>query len=54
MTQVLVAEDVAAISLCLEDALVESGYTVAGPFSTGSSALEWLRENTPDLAVLDL
>jgi DNA-binding response OmpR family regulator len=54
MTQVLVAEDMAAISLSLEDALVESGYTVAGPFNSGAAALGWLETHTPDLALLDL
>ena len=54
MTQVLVAEDMAAISLSLEDALVESGYTVAGPFNSCLSMIRWLQEHTPDLALLDL
>ena len=54
MAQVLVAEDVAAISLALEDALSDGGYTVAGPFANGSTALAWLQDNTPDLALLDL
>ena len=54
MTQVLVAEDMAAISLSLEDALFESGYTVAGPFSSCVGALGWLEINTPNLALLDL
>jgi CheY-like chemotaxis protein len=41
MSQVLVAEDSAAISLCLEDALIESGYSVAGPFNSCAAAMEW-------------
>jgi DNA-binding response OmpR family regulator len=51
---VLVAEDMAAISLCLEDALVESGYTIAGPFNSCATATGWLLDNAPDLALLDL
>jgi DNA-binding response OmpR family regulator len=54
MSQVLVAEDSAAISLCLEDALIESGYSVAGPFNSCAAAMEWLQGNTPDLAILDV
>jgi DNA-binding response OmpR family regulator len=54
MSQVLLAEDGAAISIALEDALADGGYTVAGPFATGSAALAWLRNGTPDLALLDL
>jgi CheY-like chemotaxis protein len=54
MTQVLVAEDEGAISIALEDALTDGGYTVAGPFSSHATALAWLQDNTPDLALLDL
>lgn len=54
MTQVLVAEDVAAISLSLEDALIEADYSVAGPFNSCVAAHEWLEMHTPDLALLDL
>jgi DNA-binding response OmpR family regulator len=54
MALVLVAEDEAAISLMLEDALTEHGYAVAGPFAYGASALCWLTDHTPDLALLDL
>jgi DNA-binding response OmpR family regulator len=54
MVQVLVAEDEAAISLMLEDALVGGGFAVAGPFHRCSTTLEWLQVHTPDAALLDL
>jgi DNA-binding response OmpR family regulator len=54
MSSVLIAEDQAAIAIALEDALTDGGYTVAGPFSRGSTAFEWLQRNTPDLALLDV
>ena len=54
MSQVLLAEDNAAIGLALEDALNDGGYTVVGPFASCSAALAWLRDATPDLALLDL
>ena len=54
MARVLVAEDEGAISIALEDALADDGYTVAGPFSTCARAQAWLVENTPDLALLDV
>jgi DNA-binding response OmpR family regulator len=53
MAQVLVAEDVGAISVALEDALTDAGYAVAGPFASGVAAMEWLHANQPDLALLD-
>ena len=53
MVQVLVAEDVGAISLALEDTVTDAGYAVAGPFATGALALNWLEHNTPDVAILD-
>jgi DNA-binding response OmpR family regulator len=54
MVQVLIAEDVGAISLALEDTLQDGGYTVAGPFASRESASAWLRDHTPDVALLDL
>jgi DNA-binding response OmpR family regulator len=53
MPQVLVAEDVGAISLALEDALTDAGFAVAGPFASGAEAITWLEANRPDLALLD-
>ena len=54
MNQVLVAEDRAAISLWLEDALADAGCTVAGllTYCTDTycaDAEEWQKTNTPDL-----
>ena len=54
MPEVLLAEDNAAIGLALEDVLSDGGYTVVGPFVSCSAALAWLRDATPDLALLDL
>jgi DNA-binding response OmpR family regulator len=53
MVQVLVAEDIGAISIALEDALADAGYAVAGPFASCATAMEWLDGNRPDLALLD-
>jgi len=53
MVRVLLAEDVGAISIALEDALADAGYTVVGSFASGGKALEWLNSNHPDMAVLD-
>jgi AmiR/NasT family two-component response regulator len=53
MVQVLVAEDVGIISIALEDALIDAGYGVAGPFGTCAKATEWLNTNQPDLGLLD-
>src|SRR5918998_3636868 len=53
MTLVLLAEDVPAISLALEDALADGGYTVLA-VSSNAAALAWLNDRTPDLAMLDL
>ncbi len=53
MVQVLVAEDVGAISLALEATLEDASYSVAGPFASCETACAWLRDHTPDLAVLD-
>ena len=50
---VLVVEDEAIIALNLQDELQDSGYTVAGPFTTCGAAFQWLEAATPDLAILD-
>ena len=47
------AEDEAVIAMALADDLEAAGYAVAGAFATCESALEWLKGETPDLAVLD-
>ena len=54
MTRVLVAEDEGVIGIALEDALAEAGYAIAGPFSSCSRAEDWLKNATPDLALLDV
>jgi DNA-binding response OmpR family regulator len=50
---VLLLEDEALIALNLQDELQDAGYEVAGPFTTCSAALDWLRMATPDMAILD-
>ena len=50
---VLVLEDEALIAITLQDELQDAGYAVAGPFTTCATALEWLRTETPDVAILD-
>jgi DNA-binding response OmpR family regulator len=49
----LIAEDQAIISMMMEIDLEEAGYEIVGPFRSCAEALEWLREATPDLALLD-
>ena len=53
MPLVLVLEDEALIALDLQDGLQDSGYRVAGPFTTCADALSWLQTETPDVAILD-
>jgi DNA-binding response OmpR family regulator len=50
---VLVVEDDPAIRALLQDVLRDSGYTVAIA-ETGDQALEQMREQPPDLVLLDL
>jgi DNA-binding response OmpR family regulator len=52
--RILLVEDQALVSMLVEEELTEAGYTVVGPFSTCAAALNWLRDDTPDLAILDL
>ncbi|MBL0406831.1 histidine kinase [Microvirga aerilata] len=50
---IFLAEDDAVIGLNLEDDFRDVGYNVAGPFSTCAAALEWLKGNSPEAAVID-
>ena len=48
------AEDQAIVAMAIQDELADAGFEVAGPFATCAAALEWLHQNTPDYAILDL
>ncbi|HVL73288.1 MAG TPA: response regulator [Beijerinckiaceae bacterium] len=50
----LILEDQALIGMSLEAYLEEAGFGVAGPFLSNADATAWLRERTPDLALLDV
>jgi DNA-binding response OmpR family regulator len=50
----MIVEDQALIAIALEASLEEVGFEVAGIFATNVSALDWLAENTPEIALLDL
>ena len=52
--RVMVLEDQYVISSDLADALEELGLKVAGPFATSAEALDWLRQERPDCAILDV
>jgi DNA-binding response OmpR family regulator len=50
---IFLAEDDTLIGLNLEDDFRDVGYDVAGPFSTCAAASEWLKGNSPEVAVID-
>src|SRR5690606_25181301 len=50
---ILVAEDLAGQRMVLDMLLSVEGYEVH-MVEDGAEALEWLRDNTPDLAILDV
>lgn len=52
--RVLVVEDEAAISLLLEDMLLDFGCEVVGPAARLAAALDAVRTQTLDLAILDV
>jgi DNA-binding response OmpR family regulator len=51
---VLLLEDTALAAWEIEDELREAGYDVAGSFSSCAKAEQWLQNNSPDAAILDL
>lgn len=52
--RILVIEDEALVAMLVEDALVDAGFAVLGPARSVAQALEMLKADTPDAAVLDL
>jgi CheY-like chemotaxis protein len=52
--RILVVEDEAAISLLLEDMLLDFGCEVVGPAARLSAALEAVSRETVDIAILDV
>ena len=52
--RILVVEDEAAISLLLEDMLLDFGCEVIGPVARLSMALETVKQQEIDLAILDV
>lgn len=52
--RVLVVDDQPRDGLALDDAIEQAGFGLAGPFSHCDRAAQWLAQNTPDLAILDV
>ena len=50
----MVAEDQGVVGVLVEDELTDAGFLVAGPFIHCSSALDWLKGNHVDAAVLNV
>ncbi|PZV33857.1 response regulator [Mesorhizobium kowhaii] len=51
---VVLLEDEALIALDVEYSLRNAGFNVLGVFSSCAATLEWLKTNSPDVAVLDI
>jgi CheY-like chemotaxis protein len=49
----LIVEDQMLIAMSIEAYLEDVGYHAAGPFTSGSEALEWLQSHKPHAAILD-
>ena len=52
--RVVIAEDEAIIRLDLKETLEEEGYEVVGETGRGDEAVELVKEQHPDLAILDV
>ncbi len=50
---VLVLDDEVWVATCVVDILAEFGLRVAGPFRSNATALSYLTDHTPDVAILD-
>ena len=52
--RIVVAEDEALIRMDLVEMLIEAGYEVVAQATDGAQAIELVKENQPDLAILDV
>ena len=52
--KILIAEDEAIFALSMQRALTRSGYDVCDLVSTGEKAVERVRQEKPDLVVMDV
>ena len=50
----MLVEDQTLIAMSLEASLEEAGFTVVASFGSSARALEWLKDETPELALLDV
>ena len=53
-TKILIAEDEAIFALSMQRALTRSGYDVCDLVSTGEKAVERVRQEKPDLVIMDV
>lgn len=51
---VLIAEDNDLVAFSIEQEFSDARYAVAGPFSTCTTAMGWLSDHTPAIAILDV
>ena len=51
---VLIVEDDPVIAMTYEDAAIDAGASVGGPFLSCESAEKWLSVHHPDLAIIDI
>jgi DNA-binding NtrC family response regulator len=49
----LIAEDQTLIGMGLEATLEDAGVAVAGPFPSCRNALAWVKDHTPEIAIVD-
>ena len=49
----LIAEDQPLIGMGLEGTLEDAGIAVAGPFPSCRDALAWVKDHTPEIAIVD-
>ncbi|RWC39168.1 MAG: response regulator [Mesorhizobium sp.] len=54
LTSIAILEDEAFIALDLEESLRDAGFKIAGVFSSCAAALEWLKDNSPNVVVMDI
>lgn len=52
--RILIVEDESVVAMDIRRILLDLGYDVTGPVTSGQAAIQEIRQNPPDLVLMDI